>query len=145
MKKYLKNIIIFFAVIFCIDVTFGYICRYLNLHAKGGDTKNNYEISMKIQSDVLFFGSSRCLHHYDPKIIEDSLCMTSYNCGVDGNGILYQYGQFRIILNRYIPKVVVFDIVEDYDIKKDDYTRHLCGDVFLMCLELVIFLMIYPH
>lgn len=125
MRKYIRNIILFFVAIAIIDIAFGFTCRYLNSHAKGGDTKTHYDIAMNMKADVLLFGSSRCIHHYVPSILEDSLGMSVYNCGLDGNGILYQYSRLRMILNRYIPKVIVYDIFTSFDIEEGDNTKYL--------------------
>lgn len=67
MKKFIIRILTFFAVVAMIDVAFGYVCRYLNSHAKGGDTLNHYYIAKECDKDILIFGSSRCMHHYVSK------------------------------------------------------------------------------
>lgn len=118
-------IVLFFAVVAVVDVSFGLVCRYLNSHAKGGDTKNHYDIAMNVDADLLLFGSSRCIHHYVPSILEDSLGMTVYNCGLDGNGILYQYSRLRMILSRYTPKVIVYDVAPSFDIADGDNSKYL--------------------
>jgi len=125
MKKFIRNIVLFFVAVALLDVSFGFACRYMNSHAKGGDTKNHYDIAMNMNADVLLFGSSRCIHHYVPSILEDSLGMSVYNCGLDGNGILYQYSRLRMILNRYTPKVIVYDIADGFDIAEGDNTKYL--------------------
>lgn len=63
------------------------------------------------RADVLFFGSSRCNHHYNPLIFEDGLKLTSYNAGRDGNGLPYHYAVLKSILQRHTPKVVVLDLL----------------------------------
>lgn len=125
MKKYVLYIFVFFVVVAMVDVSFGFVCRYLNSHAKGGDTKNHYDIAMNIDAEVLMFGSSRCIHHYVPSILEDSLGMTAYNCGLDGNGILYQYSRLRMILNRYTPRVIVYDVTPAFDVAEGDNYKNL--------------------
>lgn len=125
MKKFIAHIIIFFIVVSLMDVSFGYICRYLNSHAKGGDTQNHYYIAKECDKDILIFGSSRCSHHYVPKIIEDSLGMSCYNCGVDGNGIIYLYSRLLMMTNRYIPKVIIYDIQQNFDVEVGDNMRYL--------------------
>ena len=79
---------IFFSIVAVIDCGFGVICDYLNSHSKGGDTKDRYYIAKQTSEDLLMMGSSRMHHHYVTEIVEDSLHMSAYNCGVDGNGIL---------------------------------------------------------
>lgn len=125
MKKFIIRILTFFAVVAMIDVAFGYVCRYLNSHAKGGDTLNHYYIAKECDKDILIFGSSRCMHHYVSKIIEDSLGMSCYNCGVDGNGIVYLYSRLLMMTERYTPKVIVYDIQQSFDVELGDNTKYL--------------------
>lgn len=125
MKKFIVRILIFFAVVAVIDVAFGYACRYLNSHAKGGDTRNHYYIVKECDKDILIFGSSRAIHHYDPKIIEDSLGMSCYNCGVDGNGIVYLYSRLLMMTERYTPKMIIYDIQPGFDISVGDNSKYL--------------------
>ena len=125
MKKFIVHIIVFFAIIVVIDFCFGQVCQYLNSHAGGGDTQREYYAFMKSSEDILIFGSSRALHHYVPAIIEDSLGLTCFNCGLDGNGIIMQYGRFKVITNRYSPKCIIYDIEPTFDLKVDDKIKYL--------------------
>lgn len=125
MRKFYKYIILFFVIIAVLDCGFGYLCRYLNSHAKGGDTKNHYYIASEMTDSILIFGSSRALHHYNPTIFEDSLGKTVYNCGLDGNGIVYNYGRLLTIINRYKPKMIIYDVIPSFDMSEDDYSKYL--------------------
>lgn len=125
MFRFIRYIIVFFVVVFLLDRGFGLMCSYLNSHAKGGDTLNHYYIANEMTDSVLIFGSSRAIHHFNPKILEDSLGMTAYNCGLDGNGILYNYGRLLTILNRYTPRMIIYDVIPSFDMEKDDYTKYL--------------------
>lgn len=125
MRKFIKYIILFFIIIAVLDFGFGYLCVYLNSHAKGGDTKNHYFIANEMTDSVLIFGSSRAIHHYNPAILEDSLGETVYNCGLDGNGIIYNYGRLLTILDRYKPKMIIYDILPNFDMGEDDYSKYL--------------------
>ena len=62
----------------------------------GGRGRDNY-ICDKSVDDILIFGSSRAVHHYNSSMIEDSLGMSCYNCGDDGNGIILSYGRLSMI------------------------------------------------
>lgn len=124
MKKFLRNIIIFFTAIAIVDILFGMACQYLNDHSKGGGIKSRYYVCKESNEDVLIFGSSRAKHHYVPSIIEDSLGMTCYNTGEDGNGIIMCYGFLKMITQRYSPKCIVFD-VSRFDIYEDDNMKYL--------------------
>ena len=64
----------------------------------------------KVNSDVVIVGSSKASHHYVPQMFEDSLGMTAYNCGQDGCFFLYQNCIINMLLDRYRPKMILWDI-----------------------------------
>lgn len=131
MKKYITRVLLFFAIIVLIDVCFGKTFNYIVSHAKGGNTKESYDLLMKDQYDIIILGSSRATHHYISQMIEGSLGMTCYNAGADGNGIVLMYGWYKLITNRYNPKVVLYDVEPAFDIieySEDDHNRrYLAG------------------
>ena len=124
MKKYLRNIILFFVAAAIIDVLFGKVCQYMNDHSKGGGIKSRYYVCKESNEDVLVFGSSRAKHHYVPDVIEDSLHMTCYNTGEDGNGIILCYGFLKMITERYNPKLIIYDVT-GFDMYEDDNMKYL--------------------
>ena len=124
MKRYLIKIVLFFIAVAVIDCLFGYACQYMNSHTKGGGTRSRYYVCKESNEEVLIFGSSRAKHHYVPDIIEDSLGMSCYNTGEDGNGIIFCYGVLKMITNRYKPKMIIYD-VSSFDIYKDDNMKYL--------------------
>ena len=92
----------------------------MNAHAKGGNTKQTYDLLMKDKYDVLVMGSSRAHHHYVPSIISDSLSVSCYNAGYDGNGILLAYGLYGVLTERYNPKLIIYDVEPAFDIVRYD-------------------------
>lgn len=124
MKKYLRNIILFFVVVVVIDFLFGKACQYMNNHSKGGGVKSRYYVCKESTEDVLVFGSSRAKHHYVPDVIEDSLHLTCYNTGEDGNGIIMCYGFLKMITERYTPKIIIYDVT-GFDMYEDDNMKYL--------------------
>lgn len=124
MKKYLIKIALFFVAVAIADVLFGLACQYMNDHSKGGGIKSRYYVCKESNEDVLIFGSSRAKHHYVPDIIEDSLGMTCYNTGEDGNGIILCYGFLKMITQRYSPKLIIYDVSE-FDMYEDDNMKYL--------------------
>ena len=125
MKKFLANILFFFCTIIIIDISFGLICDFLNTHAKSGDTKSHFYVAKKCEEDILVFGSSRALHHYVPAILEDSLGLSVYNCGCDGKGVIYHYCNLRMIIKRYCPKIIIYDVTSAFDITESDTLGYL--------------------
>ncbi len=117
MKKFIAYIILFAGIFIAIDVCYGVVCDYLHENAKGGGIAKRKYVACDTNEDIILFGSSRMLHHYNPMIIEDSLGMTCFNAGEDGNGIIMSYGFMKMILERYSPKMIIYDIHKfDYNL-----------------------------
>lgn len=143
MKKFLLKMALFAVVLIVLDRAFGYALAYMSEHSKGGYTEHFQYITNKTNEDVLIFGSSRAVHHYNPKIISDILGLSCYNCGQDGNGIILFYGWWNIISKRYHPKWIIYDITPGYDLYvgednhkylgwlKESYDEEGVKDVFL--------------
>ena len=72
--------------------------------------KSDYVIN-KVEADFLVIGSSRAEAHYDSRIIQEAFPEYSvFNCGVDGQLFNYINTAFNCIMDRYSPKVVVWDV-----------------------------------
>lgn len=125
MKKFIFTLLISLFVIVLVDILFGFACRYLNTNAKGGDTYTINYIANEANEDMIISGSSRAIHHYLPSILLDSLNMSCYNMGRDGNGIIAMYGRLLMITSRYSPKVVVHEITYGFDIEENDNHKYL--------------------
>ena len=119
MKKFFINIAIFFTIIAVIDFAAGKVFWHLQMIA-GGRTGAEYYACKESNEDVLILGSSRAAHHYVSQILSDSLGMKSYNAGQDGNGIILHYGRWKMISERYTPKLIIYDITANFDIALND-------------------------
>lgn len=97
------------------DFMWGGVFSWLRDHAKGGSTENCEYIANRCESDIIILGSSRATHHYVPQIIEDSLGISCYNCGEEGNGIVLAYGRFKMLTERYKPKLIIYEMTPGYD------------------------------
>lgn len=120
MKKYIINIAIFAVLMIALDIAVGYVATYLIDHAKSGATYKNKYICDRTTEDILIMGSSRGVHHYDPRIIKDSLGMTCYNCAYDGCGSITAYGLLKILTEHYTPKLLIYDVQPSFDYLKTD-------------------------
>ena len=125
MKRFICQIIVYISIIFVIDFIIGHCMSYLKDNVKGGDNWRNNYICNSTHEDVLIFGSSRAFHHYNPQIIADSLNLSCYNCGQDGNGIILNYGRLLMIRQRYQPKVIIYDISTNFDYSANDNHKYL--------------------
>ena len=119
MKKFLINIAIFFAIVVAVDFSLGKVFHYLQSTA-GGRTGAEFYVCEKATEDVIIMGSSRASHHYVPDIISESLGMTCFNAGQDGNGIILQYGRWKMLSERYTPKLLIYDISTEFDLAEND-------------------------
>lgn len=65
----------------------------------------------KINSDVVVYGSSRAVVHFDPSILEDSVGLSCYNLGVDGHNFWLQYFRHTELLKyNKKPKVILLSL-----------------------------------
>lgn len=125
MKRFLLKLFCFFVLVFILDVICGSLFRDLRKSAIGGDTARNEYIANKVTAPMLIFGSSRAIHHYNPRIFKDSLGIDCYNCGQDGMGIITFYGRYKLITQRYIPQLIIYDILTGFDIAEDENYSYL--------------------
>ena len=119
MRRYIVGILIFFVAVVACDIILGCVFDYLFTHAKGGDTASQHYVADVMQEQVIVMGSSRATHHYVPSVITDSTGLSCYNCGRDGNGIIYHYGRFLLLSQRYHPRMVIYDVSYAFDIVKE--------------------------
>lgn len=127
MKTFVIKILLFGVLLFGADRIAGYTFSYLSEHSKGGYTGHYHYLVDQTKDDVLVFGSSRAIHHYNPQIISDSLGMSCYNCGQNGNGIVLFYGWWQMIKERYHPKMIIYDITTDFDLLKGEDNHKYLG------------------
>jgi hypothetical protein len=105
-----KKLLILIVVLILFDFIAGKTLSYLYFKQSSGTKfRTTYALDSTI-ADVLILGSSRASHHYDAKLLSDSLSLSVYNAGRDGTNIIYSNAILRSILNRYHPKIVVLDI-----------------------------------
>lgn len=125
MKHFVFKLSIFAVIIVVCDVVIGRTMDYVVKNIEvGGRGRDNY-ICDKSVDDILIFGSSRAVHHYNSSMIEDSLGMSCYNCGDDGNGIILSYGRLSMIKERHQPKIVIHDVNPEFDVEVNDNSRYL--------------------
>ena len=125
MRKYAFKILLLLLLLVLTDLALGRFFDYALSKATLTDFGRDNHICNIGQEDLLIFGSSRAVHHYNTQILKDSLGMESYNCGEDGQGIILNYGRLLMEKERHLPKIVIYDIQPDYDIEQNDNTKYL--------------------
>jgi len=113
------NIAIFFAIVAVVDCSLGKVFHYVQTKA-GGRTGAEYYVCEKATEDIIIMGSSRASHHYVPEIISEKLGMSCFNAGQDGNGIILQYGRWKMLSERYLPRMIIYDINPSFDFLEND-------------------------
>ena len=125
MKQFLIKILVYFCIILVIEILFGYVFNHMVEGAVGGNNGRINYICNQTNEELLVFGSSRAAHHYNPKILMDSLGVTCNNCGEDGNGIILNYGRFLMMLERYRPKIIIYDVAISFDLLTNDNHKYI--------------------
>lgn len=120
MKKFLLKIILFFLGVVVIDRVYGNMMELLWQRTQGGFVTKTRYVCDSVDADILILGSSRARMQYDPKIISDTLGMSCYNCGHNGMGIITNYTKMKILTKRYMPKLVIVDILPILDVMTRD-------------------------
>ena len=108
-----KNIqFIIFLVVFVVmlDFTLGNIYDSLYFSDKSRNNDRLVHSVLETNEDILIFGSSRAIHHYNPKIIQDSLNLTCYNVGVNGQNIYFHLALLKSAVERNKPKIAILDL-----------------------------------
>ncbi len=125
MKRFLLTLIGALAVVFVMDRAVGFMLKTGYEHTRYGAIGRKNEIVNRVKSDIIILGSSRALHHYVPQVISDSTGLSCYNCGQGGQGIIYHYALLRAMTERYMPKMIVYELTYAYDVETSDNSRFL--------------------
>lgn len=124
MKKIIIRTLLFFVIVGFADFILGSCFICFRKQAGCGSFQNMEYCINHCHDDVLVFGSSRAVYHYDPRVIKDSLGLSCHNCGREGMGIIYAYGLWNLISANHTPKMILYDFYR-FDIQKDDNTKYL--------------------
>ena len=110
---FLKRLCILLLLVIVADILLGKLLEHFYFNMKSGQTARITYAITKAKEELIIFGSSRANHNYVPGILEDSMGLSAYNAGIDGQGIPYHYSVFKSIRQRSIPKMIILDINAD--------------------------------
>lgn len=116
IKKLTLSVVIVVASMFVVDFVVGKVCDKLwfNMpYTQSEGARANYYI-YETKADVVVIGASRATHHYMPEVLSDSLGMSVVVTGRDGHDFVYNSCILHSILQRYIPRLVIFDLGEGW-------------------------------
>lgn len=102
MKKITIYILLFILIFVVLDTVLSHALAYL-WHR----TDFIYNGVIAQESDILFFGDSKCRHGIVPEIVHAETGITAYNIARYGSGIIYSKGIQDLILSYYHPKLFV--------------------------------------
>lgn len=126
--KFLLSLAILFACCVVADCFIGMaLDRILDkVPNNGNETGAAHYAIKRVNDPVLIVGSSRAKNQYDPLIIEDSLSLKTYNVGRRGYYLSYQCCFINMILDRYTPSILIWDLSMDTLFENgDDYVNKL--------------------
>ena len=111
MNKFIYKCFLFGSIIFILFLIIDiFISEKLKKsHVSPGEIEVWNDIyNGNINSELLIYGSSRAWVHVDPFVIEDSLNISSYNFGMDGQNFELQYLRHKINLKyNKKPKIII--------------------------------------
>lgn len=122
VKKFALKFIFLFCILLIADFIIGTALKYYYFKIKSGSLA---EITFAINStkaETLVFGSSRATHDYVPKVFENKLHTSFYNCGCDATGLIYEAALINAATHRYKPKRILIDVLP-YDFSFDESDR----------------------
>ncbi len=114
------KLLLFLALLGAVDWSVGSIIEQMHRRAPYGTnwTKENWLLNE--QFDVVIFGSSRAFRHYVPSVISEQVGESVFNAGQNGQYLLYSYALQQLLLDEYIPKTIVLDVLPSFVVKVDN-------------------------
>ena len=115
LLRFFTVVIIVLTIVVGIDVLVGKV-MHLSLQRIGSEGqlgKTNYTL-YEVDAPIVIIGSSRASHHYDSKIIADSIGKGTYNAGRDGCFFTHNCCVINTILDRYTPEIIVWEFSPFY-------------------------------
>lgn len=121
---FFTKLLLLFLIVCAVDFTCGGILHYFYFRQSSGwNYRTTYSME-KTKADLLIMGSSRASQQYHPEILEPRLHLSYYNCGRDGNFMLYNYAVLKAILKRYRPKMIILDFIKgQFNENPNEYDR----------------------
>lgn len=99
------------AIVAVIDILMGVGSKYyVKNYTLPGDYQPIDYVIKHTNEDIILLGSSVVLNSVMPTVIEDSLNMTCYNGGGNGQNLIFCRTMLDCILKRYIPKMIVLGL-----------------------------------
>lgn len=131
MKKYLFTVAVVVLMVVVVDIAVGFALDNLSHSIPVTQEKGKVQFARnKVHTDLVVIGSSRAAHHYDVRVLSDSLGCSAYNLGMDGRFFLDNCCVMHALTRRYTPKYLILEIsagamyVEDKNIMDLQYNYY---------------------
>jgi len=100
------------AVFVVSDYFFGMSIKTIIRHSNklNPEADKTYYLLNEVNTDVIIVGASEVEFSYRPDILMDSLGMSVYNCGKNGQRLYYQTVVVNSIIDRYSPRLIVWSV-----------------------------------
>jgi hypothetical protein len=125
ISRFLARLLLFLLLLAAVDYGLGRVIDHFFRKTLYGEnwSKENWLLSRPY--DVVCFGSSRTFRHYIPAIMQDSLGLSVFNAGANGQYLYYAYALEQLVLERYTPQVIVLDLLPNYVTKAESAEEEL--------------------
>lgn len=121
-RKQYKYIITFFLSFCLVDFSIGLLFKN-NFDKIDSGAIGQVNRALNSVSDLFIVGSSRAKYHYNPYIISSITNIDSYNAGLDGYGIYYNYALIMERIKIDMPKIVILDISPNIFVDTSTYEK----------------------
>lgn len=112
IKKILIGVASFVVLLVVADWVVGTWSEKMYYRSKYGMYRRQVYCLKESKDELMVMGSSRAAHHYVPQILTDSLGMTCYNAGSDGECIYYHYCLLSAMVERGAkPRMVIYEVM----------------------------------
>ncbi len=122
--KFLKRSLLLLVLLIVLDQSIGLVMHKLYFGATSGVEFETTFAFTKADADVIFTGSSKARRNYNTPLIADSLQLSCYNAGHDGQSLLFSYAMTKMLLSHHTPKMIVVEMFpEELYYKEVHYDR----------------------
>lgn len=110
-KRLLAKAVLFAVVMISCDFILGAALTTAHHRVEGTGFGGGVSHAVAQRNEVLIFGSSRAMSHYNPRILSEQTGLGAASVGIEGTNILSHYCLEQLILARYTPRVIVLDLI----------------------------------
>ena len=110
LKKYSLRLTLFLALFLVGDRVLYALLSNAFHKTETGETGGFINKIRRIKAEVHIIGDSRAMHHYDPRILQDTLKMSVYNAGINGQSMPYIRGLTDLLLRDYKPGILILNV-----------------------------------